>query len=581
MRSIKYIMVFLAVLINTSCEDFIDLQPLDKISTLDYWKTSNDLGSYMLQFYGGTPKPEEFPSFFPQTQLVAELGPNSDDMVNGSPSTIMNGERVKATGNWRNDWKPIRNVNVFFANYRKCNDQLSSYSQYLGEAYFFRAWFYFNLVKKYGDVPWYSTPLEITSNEEMMRARDPRTLVVDSILADLDKAVKYLGKRSKSGIGNTRINKEAAFAFKSRVALYEGTWQKYHAGGVFGTPGANPAKYFRACIAAGDSLASGRYTVGIYKIGNPDNDYYSLFGFDNMNNINEVLLYKAFNAAEGYGNMAQNYLTAEPNQKGATWELVSSYLGKNGQPYNYMGVASTTKGNAFLTKIAADCDPRLHATVFAPGDIIITATGAKFGKPPINVSTNFLCPTGFQIKKTTNPSTINSGQGYGAQGNTAIIILRYGEVLLDYAEAKYELDGTIAYTQLNLLRSRAGMPDFTVNPKSSDLNPVNYGYTISDALYEIRRERRVEMALEGGRDEDYMRWAAGAIFKGTRPKGYPFDPAEFPGFTPKLDANGLIDFYQTMLTNGYQFRTGTDYLNSIPQDEITLNPNIVQNPGWN
>ncbi|TAL77409.1 MAG: RagB/SusD family nutrient uptake outer membrane protein [Bacteroidetes bacterium] len=569
MKNLRYILTVLVLLLLNSCEKFIDLQPLNQISSNDYWKTTSDLKNYMLQFY---------PVSFPNSEMVSQTAGNSDDMLNLSPSAIMNGERVKATGNWKNDWVNIRNINIFFSNYQKCTDLLSTYSQYLGEAYFFRAWFYFNLVKTYGDVPWYSKPIEIDSETELMRPRDPRTLVVDSILANLDKAVLYLG--NKATTGNNRINKEAALAFKTRVALNEGTWQKYHASDVFGTSGANPTKYFQACISAAEELMSGSYSVGIYNTGNPDKDYYQLFGFDNMNSINEVLLYKSFNAAEGYGNMAQNYLTGEPNSKGATWELVSSYLGKNGLPYDYSGLAATTKGNAFLTKIATDCDPRLSATVFIPGDLIAQDLSKYFIIPPIDKGGTLLCPTGFMVKKSTNPNTINSGRSYGVLGNTGFIILRYGEVLLNYAEAKYELDNTVAYTQLNLLRRRAGMPDFAVIPQSSDLNPVTYGYAVTDALYEIRRERRVEMALEGYRDEDYMRWAAASIFIGKRSKGYPYSAAEFPAFTPKLDANGLIDYYQTMLPNGYQFRTGQDYLNSIPQDEITINPNLTQNPGW-
>lgn len=572
MKGLTYILIFLAVFLLISCESFINLQPLDRISTNDYWKSSSDLKNYVVQFY---------PTAFPNSSMVAETAGHSDDFIYGSQSTIMNGERVISTGNWMGDWSIIRAVNIFFANYQNCTDLLSTYSQYLGEAYFFKAWFYFNLVKTYGDVPWYSKPLEINSVEELTKARDPRNLVVDSILVCLDKATLYLGRRSATG--NCRLNKETALAFKARVALYEGSWEKYHASDAYKVTGANSNKYFQACVDASEKLMSGSYQVGIYNTGNPKLDYFQLFGFDNMNSINEVIFYKAFNASEGAGNFTQNYLTAEPNQKGVTWELVSSYLGKDGLPYDYLGLSATTKGNDFLTQIAKDCDPRLSATIFIPGDLISELPDAllkTFTKPPINQGGNYLCPTGFQVKKTTNPHTINSGLRYGTLGNTGFILFRYGEVLLNYAEAKYELDNTVAYEQLNLLRSRAGMPNFIVNPRSLDKNPVNYGYTISDALYEIRRERRVELALEGLRDEDYMRWAAASIFLGKRPKGYPFNAAEFPNFTPKIDENGLIDYYKTAMPKGYQFRVGTDYLYSIPQGEIVLNPNLVQNPGW-
>ena len=124
------------------------------------------------------------------------------------------------------------------------------------------------------------------------------------------------------------------------------------------------------------------------------------------------------------------------------------------------------------------------------------------------------------------------------------------------------------------------MPDFSVNAQSSDPNFVDYGYSISDELYEIRRERQVEMALEGQRVDDYKRWAAHSLFQGKRPKGYPFNSEEFPNYNPPLDENGLIDYLSAQLPNGYQFRENQDYLSPIPADEITLNPNLDQNPNW-
>ncbi|MDR2140047.1 MAG: RagB/SusD family nutrient uptake outer membrane protein [Tannerella sp.] len=563
------IWILLAGWIFGACEDFIDLQPKDRIGMNDYWKTADDLGNYTLQFY---------PVFMPNTAMVSETAVDSDDLFFGSPSSVLNGMRAKSTGNWQGEWTSIRNVNIFFENYRRCESPFDSYRQYLGEAHFFRAWFYFNLLKKYGDLPWYSGVLQLDSEDELMRPRDPRTLVADSILADLDNAVLCLHSRAQTG--NCRISKEAALAFKSRVALYEGTWQKYHAGTEFGTPGADPDTYFRQCVSAAEELMNGDYKTGIYATGNPDEDYFKLFGFDNMSNIDEVLLYKAFNAADGFGNTVQGYITYNNDSKAVTWDLISSYLGLDGKPYDYSGVSQTAKGNDFLTGIAADCDPRLKSTVWIPGDRMSAVTGAYFTKPPIDQGSLQLCQTGFMPKKTANPNAPNAGQSWEVRGETGFIILRYGEVLLNYAEARYELDRTVAYDQLNLLRSRAGMPAFTVHPKHADSNRQDYGYEISDALYEIRRERRVEMALEGYRDEDLMRWAAHSLFQNKRPAGYPFNQSEFPEFHPPLDADGRIDYWVNTLPEGYRFREKQDYLYSIPQDELTLNPNLKQNPGW-
>ena len=158
-------------------------------------------------------------------------------------STMMNGQRTKATGNWTGEWSALRNVNTFLMNWEKCKSPYSDFKQYVGEAYFFRAMFYFDKVKKYGDVPLYDKVIEMDDTESLMRPRDPRTMVIDHVLADLDEALKHLELRSS--VGNNRINKECALAFKTRVALYEGSWQKYHAGTDYATPGADPKKYFK------------------------------------------------------------------------------------------------------------------------------------------------------------------------------------------------------------------------------------------------------------------------------------------------------------------------------------------------
>lgn len=557
-----------SVFLLNSCESFIDLKPRDRISTNDYWKTSSDLKNYMLQFYN---------VFFSGNFMVQDAT-NSDDMITASASTILDGKRSPSTGGWSSDWVQIRNLNIFFNNYQKCKDGFSQYKHYLGEAHFLRAWYYFELVKKYGDVPYYSKPIDVADDETLMRPRDSRTLVVDSILNDLDHAVSYLNSRNV--VGNSTINKEVALAFKTRVALYEGTWQKYHANTSFGTANANTNKYFQECVTAAEELMNGNYKVGIYNKGNPDIDYFNLFGFENMSNIDEVLLYRAFNAKDGLGNPVQGYMTYNNDSRGVTWELVSSYLNKEGKPYDYLKVSETYKGNIFLSKIAKDCDPRLKSTIWIPGDLMAKVVDSYFTKPEIDGAALQLCQTGFRPKKTANPFAASAGQSWEVTGETGYIMFRYGEVLLNYAEAKCELDNTVAYPQLNLLRERVGMPKFVVNTQSSDPNLVDYGYPISDELYEIRRERRVELALETLRDEDLMRWAAHSLFKGKRPKGYPLNREEFPKYNNSIDNNGLLDYFAKAIPNGYKFREGQDYLYSIPQNELILNPKLTQNPGW-
>jgi hypothetical protein len=560
----------LTILLINSCEKFIDVNPRDKISVDDYWYQSSHLENYIKRFYN------YLPTSFPFREG------DSDDVIFINESSILNGVRSPRTGKWTSEWSNIRDINIFFDNYQKCEDSYLNYKQYLGEAYFFRAWFYFDLLDTYGDVPWYAKAIQIDDEEALMRPRDPRTFVSDKILADLDEAITHLGYRSETG--NSRINKEAALAFKTRVALFEGTWQKYHAklNTPFATANTDPNKYFQACISAAEELINNSdYEVGLYNTGNPNQDYFKLFGFTNMSNIDEVLLYRAYNAADGLYNTIQSTITYKPSGIALTWDLISSYLGIDGKPYNFLGLASTIKGNAFLTQIANECDPRLRSTVMIPGDVISSKLNVIYNKPPIDRGTEFICPTGFGPKKGLNPDDPGAGLSWEAHnGETGLIIFRYGEVLLNYAEAKCELDNTVAFEQLNLLRDRVGMPDFEVNPKSSYFSYNDYGYSITDELYAIRQERRVELAVEAFREDDYRRWAAHSLFKGKRPKGYPFSSVEFPNYNPPLDADQLIDYYANRVPNGYQFREGQDYLTSIPQDELVLNPNLVQNPGW-
>lgn len=544
----------------------MDRPPLDQIGTDSYWNTAKDLENYVIQFYPAFPR-----------HMFWQLGfnypvRNSDEIMEVTPSVILNGDRGVTGGRWTNEWSNIRSVNIFFDNYQKCRDSYESYKHFLGEAYFFRAWFYFDLLKKYGDLPLVSTEILPTDGDELLRPRSSRTQVVDAILDDLDLAVEVLETRSR--YGNNRINRESALAFKSRVALYEGSWQKYHSGTAFGTQGANPDNYFKACVDAAEELMNGSYQKGIY------GDYYELFGLDDMSSVNEILLYRASSIQNGLPNDVQYSTTTSPYGLGLTWSLISSYLDKTGKPYDYVTLARTTQGNAFLKKITEDVDPRLHATIWSPGDVINTERGQVFGKPQIDKTGTELNPSGFQLKKCSNPTSPAAGAVGGGSSETGYILFRYGEVLLNYAEALYELKSEIAYDALNQLRARAGMPDFSVNVQGADPNKADYGYPISDELYEIRRERRVELALEGFREDDFKRWAAHSLFKGKRPKGYPFDQSEFPNYHPPLDDDGLIDYLQSFLPNGYQFRENRDYLSPIPAEELNLNTNLTQNPGW-
>lgn len=576
--------ILIFIVLMASCADYLDREPLTQIGNDSYWKSSSDLENYTLQFYPSFPAFSVVGSYFGLIGWDGTRG--SDTQITGTPSAVWNGSRSPVTsgGNWT--WTNIRSVNVFFANYKKCTSPFDSYKHFVGEAHFFKAWFYFEKVRAYGDVPWFSSPLEMSS-EELYKPRDSRIVAVDSILWNLDKAIEYLNPLKSASGGNNRLSKEAALLLKSRVALYEGSWQKYHKGTAFGTANADPNKYFRIAVQAAEELMDPQYTTGLYSNNLPAEDYCKMFSLTDQSANKEVLLWKRYDMGLGMGHSFQIYVSDRTAGNAVTLEQVQHYLKKDGDPCDYPSLAKSFKGDAFLTKIAEDCDPRLSQIVWIPGMVMWDNGFGKgvFTKPFLDKSGEYLNHTGFQLKKGNDPKDpwAGSGVSWNTSSVTGAVIFRYAEVLLNYAEAKYELGEPVDFDKsINLLRKRSGMPDFRVQSDPNRSLYADYGYPISDELYEIRRERTVELGCEGFRYDDIMRWAAHSLLKGKRPKGYPFDASEWEGVSInyKTDENGFLDPFIGQLPNGYGFKADRDYLECIPLNEITMNPKLTQNPGW-
>ncbi len=581
----RYIVLLMSLFYLGACsKNFLDKPPLTQISNDKYWKTSNDLENYVLQFYSTFPAYNTVGSYMGLIGWDGTRG--SDTQISSSPSTLWAGTRspVSSGGEWK--WENIRDINIFFANYEKCEDSFEKYKHFVGEAHFFKAWFYFDKVKDYGDVPWFSKPLEMDS-EELFKTQDPRTQVVDSILWHLDKAIEYLNPLKDAKGGNNRLSKQAALIFKSRVALYEGTWQKYHKGTDFGTAGANPEKYLQQAVAAAEELMKPEYGMELYSTNSPQIDYGHLFSVVNQSSNKEVILWKSYSVNQNLSHSFQIYVSDRTAGIQMTLQQVAHYLGKNGEPFDYYQIGKTVKGNDYLSRLATDCDPRLAQTIWTPGQVMWDNGFGKsvFNKPFLDKSGEALNNTGFQIKKGNDPKDPQAGGGssWSSSCETGQVIFRYAEALLNYAEAKAELGQTIDYSKsINLLRKRAGMPDFKVQVDANKSRYADYGYAVSNELFEIRRERTVELAAEGFRFDDLRRWAAHNLLLNKRPLGYPLKDSEWVGqkINYKVDADGFIDPYVGVLPKGYGFNKDRDYLNCIPLNEITLNPTLNQNPGW-
>ena len=589
MKKIKIfigLMMIATLAILYSCNsNFLERYPLDQVSTPDYFKTAKDLQTYVNQFYCYN----SFPVYF-GAPSVSSLGyPNTDypggeaedygsdnAYVTTSVSTRLLGSRTINDGGW-SEWNRIRNVNFFFDHYQECKDNFADYQQYVGEAHFFRAIYYFRKLRSHGAVPWISKSLQ-TNSEELLAPRSPRNVIADSIIADLDKAALYCS--SAKGDGNARINKWVALQFLSRVALYEGTWEKYHAGTVFAAPVSDPQKYLTKAAAAAKEIMDSKL-YDIYTTGKPNEDYYNFFSTLRTYKGNpEVLFWTEFSIALNFVN-TRNYELLYPRERGFTKQLADAYLCKDGLP---ISVSPLYRGDKTIADEAIDRDPRFKQQIFTPdapwqidpsGNIRYYSDAMQI----INNGTNQNnCPTGYQNRKWYNPYTQYHSQNYE---ENPLIHYRYAEVLLNYAEAKAEL-GTLVQADLdisiNKLRDRVAMPHLIIASITTD--PKWEFPALSPVINEIRRERRVELANEGFRFNDIFRWAAAdELIIGKRPIGARYN--QFPNSViTNYNSAGYLDPFKVMYPNGWQMNPGRDYLDPIPEAQIALNPALEQNPGW-
>lgn len=582
---IKIFTAFCLVFTFTACKkNILDLTPQDQITDADYWKTPNDLQLYVNGFYN---------LILPSYTGFVSSGPyavdaNSDNMIATTYNSTNNGEGIvpASGGGW--GWGNLRNINYFLANYTRVTAPVTSVNPFVGEALFFRAWFYFDNLKRFGDVPWINRPLLPTDTAFIYSARVKRNIIADSIIADLDRAISYLP--TKTAAQAMRVNKEIAMAFQSRVALYEGTWEKYHVGDPFGVSGSDGSKYLNKAAQVSETLIN----ANIYQLDNVGVSfgYWKLFNQTDYSASKEVMFWRKFSVTDNptFAHNWQNYAFTGAGI-GLTKNLVDDYLAIDGKPITG---SLLYKGDDSLINVVANRDPRLNQTICVPDGqhvltILPTGGSVVFTVPALGGNLEKQCATGYQLYKGTSTDYLQQ-QNIANVSYTGLILIRYAEVLLNFAEAKAEL-GTLAQADvdksINKLRQRVGMPNLNIGSITSD--PKWVFPSLSPIINEVRRERRVELAAEGYRKDDIFRWAsADKLIVGWKPKGAKRNQwtTLFPASTLNaypIDSNGYIELFQNVgaLSTGYKFNINRDYLSPIPSNELTLNPNLKpQNPGW-
>jgi len=569
--------LIIGLIFFASCE--MNNLPLDSISPNTFFNTENDLRLYTNSFYNMLPSAE------------GVYNEKIDNVVSSDLADELRGTRIVPTsgGGWT--WTELRNINYFLANSGKCTDA-KAVAKYNGTARFFRAYFYFNMVQRFGDVPWYSQTIETDNNELLTKARDPRVLVMDSVLADINYAISKLTTDKKVN----DVTKWTALALKSRICLYEGTFRKYHP--EYNLPDAD--KFLDEAIAASDELMK----TGPYKIykDKAETAYQKLFATMDAN-TDEIILARDFSdALQVYHNLNYYTMTASYGRPGLEKKLVNSYLMKDGS--RFTDIAGYDKMEFYDE--TRNRDPRLSQTIRTPGY-------TRIGETTTLVQEFGATVTGYQLIKFVAESKWDT---YSKSAND-MPIFRYAEVLLNFAEAKAER-GTLTQADLDrsikLIRDRVAMPNINFalansnpDPYQSEMNTQLKGDN-KGVILEIRRERRIELVMESFRWDDIIRWKEGSILTKQ------FKGMYFPGLGSfDLDKDGKPDIViyegtkpattnvqllklnvDITLENGNKggnvlinsnitkkFDENKDYLYPIPISERLLNPNLTQNPGWN
>ena len=586
---------FIALLSGTAgCSDMLDEYPLDAISPETYYNNADELRSATNQFYG----------MFPG---AASGYTESADVVCifNLPAEVQGIRTVPTSGGGWN-WEYLRAVNFYLSHSVRCDD-VDAREHFDGIARFFRAYFYFEKVKRFGEVPWFDRELSST-DPELFRPRDSRDFIMDKILDDLTYAINNIS--DKKDLYN--VTHWTALALKSRICLFEGTFRKYH-----GIPGYE--KFLNECATA-SKLFIDNAPYAIYQTGaQPYRDLFS-----SMNAIEEeVILARDYDRSQNVMHEANaNTLSPTYGRPGMNKKIVNSYLMTNGDRFTDQPGYETMQ---YYDEMQ-NRDPRLTQTVVGPGYMRINSDAVS--SPNFGAST-----TGYQITKWVTDA---SGDGYLGSSND-YILFRAAEVYLNYAEAKAEL-GTLTQDDLKIsikkIRDRVGMPN--IDMLAANANPDPYlcapetGYRNvtgpnKGVILEIRRERTIELLLEGFRYYDIIRWKEGKVFE------QPYKGMYFPGLTQgsgdnrydvfdmndgtvgdkekvdiciytgkKPSVKNIRKFYKLgdefVLTDGdkgniichdiekepRQWREDRDYLYPIPtQERLLSNGTLSQNPNWN
>lgn len=584
----KLAVAAIAVVGLYGCNKYLDLKPLDSNSDSTNWTSESAIETYSWKFYGYLSE-LSYGSGWTRGQYHAEG--LTDDYATESfvefTKTIPN-----SSGTWNTNYDRIREANIMLNRIDLVPDlSEKAANHWRGVARFFRALYHYNLVRTYGDVVWVEEEIDFSKEENITRPRDSRVTVMDNIVADLEFAMNNCYDPSTAGV-NT-VNNMVAAALLSRVALYEGAWEKYH--NVSG--GHADTFYSKAKTAAAKVIESNLYEV--------TDNYKGMYTSLSLVGSKEVLLYKIYTLA----NVNGGKITEAHSQYGwsdsstPTWGLTKSamenYTNDQGLPVHMFAYNDATMDGVFKNR-----DKRLTASVY---DQImpITELAWDFG---IISTTGYWT---FKFLPLERRAEMEANASWnGPSNDTDGPIFQYSEVLLNYAEACAEL-GQITQSDLdksvNLLRVKhGGIPALTLAGTGVSVNGTAITKAPGDPaanvlLQELRRERRSELMCDGFRHDDLMRWALGENLDTKKnPDGYlGASTAALQDYAATVDGakawteisakNFFLAGYKSPYNTAAVNAGGTTvdrewndkyYLEPIPAGQILLDDKLTQNPGW-
>ena len=617
MKMNRYIALMLLVLVTlVSCDGFLDRKPLTEPSSDTYLSSEEQIRSYVNGLYMALPCLTQYGTG------VRSQEKDSDNILSEKYNPRINGEFTSFSGekDWSEAYSNLRSVNWFFEYYRLPeSDETEATASLRGEVHFLRAWWHFVLLKKFANVPVMDALWDGNATLEGLQIpASGRKDVALFILSDLEKAIGLLQGRSVSS--GLRINRETALVMAMNVALYEGSWEKYHKDDGFAAEHPDPQMFFSKVMEYGDSLFAmmppdmGLNTVETDPFGAVDGGeaFSHLFNQKDYSHVPEALFWKKYDVSQGVQHSLTSLLASgtvdSEAAAGLTKSLVDNYLNADGS----FIVPSDPRFKDFNETFAGR-DRRLYETVMSTGHKFRSTTMTR----PMRVAEYMYPGEASEEEVAAHNATIypprlgGDGNGRNITGyhtalgvdttyvsstfwDTGLVIVRYAEALLAYAEAADELgkctDEVLAKT-IRPLRERAGVAWRT---PMTDPSFTDYGYPLTPNMQEIRRERRSELALQGFRLDDILRWRGHKVLAGRRGRGAYFgnDGVLYRSFNRNdaavmevvrnipVDSEGWMDPLKDKLPAGYGFRPDRDYLLPIPPDELSLDHELKQNPNW-